>query len=99
MHYSQEAHRRSTARPRVAQRAQRLTSRVASPTPAPAPGDIVGIEAKVAAIATASDARGLRLLRDRLGGRFKAGIIIYSEEHTLPVADRIWAMPIAGLWR
>jgi predicted AAA+ superfamily ATPase len=64
-----------------------------------ASGDIVGIEAKSAATATASDARGLRLLRDRLGPRFKAGVIVYSGEHTLPVSERIWAMPIAGLWR
>ncbi|HYM55588.1 MAG TPA: ATP-binding protein [Solirubrobacteraceae bacterium] len=64
-----------------------------------ASGDIVGIEAKSAATATASDARGLRLLRDKLGPRFKAGIIVYSGEHTLPVGDQIWAMPISGLWQ
>ncbi len=64
-----------------------------------ASGDIVGIEAKSAATATASDARGLRLLRDKLGSRFKAGIIVYSGEHTVPVGERIWAMPVSGLWR
>jgi len=64
-----------------------------------ASGDIVGIEAKSAATATASDARGLRLLRDKLGSRFKAGIIVYSGEHTVPVGERIWAMPVSGLWQ
>jgi len=64
-----------------------------------ASGDVVGIEAKAAATATASDARGLRLLRDRLGARFKAGIIVYSGEHTLPINERIWAVPISGLWQ
>jgi predicted AAA+ superfamily ATPase len=64
-----------------------------------ASGDIVGIESKAAATATASDARGLRLLRDKLGARFKAGIIVYSGEHTVPIADRIWAMPVSGLWQ
>jgi hypothetical protein len=64
-----------------------------------ASGDIVGIEAKSASSATASDARGLRLLRDKLGARFKAGVIVYSGAHTLPVDERIWAMPISGLWR
>jgi predicted AAA+ superfamily ATPase len=62
-------------------------------------GDLVGIEAKSAAAATASDARGLRLLRDKLGARFKAGIIVYSGEHTLPIGERIWAVPISGLWQ
>jgi hypothetical protein len=64
-----------------------------------ASGDIVGIESKAAATATAPDARGLRLLRDKLGARFKAGIIVYSGEHTLPITDRIWAVPISGLWQ
>ncbi len=64
-----------------------------------ASGEVVGIEAKAAATATASDARGLRLLRDRLGARFKAGIIVYSGEHTLPINERIWAVPISGLWQ
>jgi hypothetical protein len=64
-----------------------------------ASGEVVGIEAKAAATATASDARGLRLLRDRLGARFKIGIIVYSGEHTLPLGERIWAVPISGLWQ
>jgi hypothetical protein len=52
-------------------------------------GDIVGIEAESVATANAPDTRGLRLLRDKLGPRFKAGVI-YSGEHTLPSGDRIW---------
>lgn len=62
-------------------------------------GDVVGIEAKSAATANTSDRRGLRLLRDKLGPRFKAGIVIYSGEHTLPLGDRIWAVPVLGLWQ
>jgi predicted AAA+ superfamily ATPase len=63
-----------------------------------ASGDVVGIEVKLAASAVASDARGLGLLRDRLGARFKAGIVVYSGEHTLPIGERIWAVPVSGLW-
>jgi hypothetical protein len=44
-----------------------------------------------------SSARGLRLLRDKLGPRFKTGVIVYSGEHTLPIDDRIWALPISTL--
>ena len=63
-----------------------------------ASGDVVAIEAKTAAATTASDLRGLRVLRDKLGERFKAGVVVYSGEHTLPIDDRIWAVPIFGLW-
>jgi uncharacterized protein len=64
-----------------------------------ASGEVVGVEAKAAATVTASDARGLLLLRDKLGARFKTGIIVYSGEHTLPIGERIWAVPISGLWQ
>ena len=64
-----------------------------------ASGDIAAIEAKSAAVVTASDARGLLLLRDKLGPRFKSGVVVYSGEHTLPIDDRIWAVPISGLWQ
>jgi len=63
-----------------------------------ASGDVVAIEAKAAAATTASDVRGLRVLRDKLGARFKTGVVVYSGEHTLPIDDRIWALPISGLW-
>jgi hypothetical protein len=63
-----------------------------------ASGDLVAIEAKSATVVTASDTRGLRLLRDKLGPRFKTGVIVYTGEHTLPIDDRIWAVPLSGLW-
>jgi predicted AAA+ superfamily ATPase len=63
-----------------------------------ASGDIAAVEAKSAAAAAATDAHGLRLLRDKLGQRFKTGVVVYSGEHTLPLGDRLWALPISGLW-
>jgi predicted AAA+ superfamily ATPase len=62
-------------------------------------GEVVGIEVKSAATVSATDTHGLSLLRDKLGPRFKTGVVIYSGEHTLPVEDRIWAVPISGLWQ
>jgi predicted AAA+ superfamily ATPase len=63
-----------------------------------ASGDVAAIEAKSATVTTASDVRGLRVLRDKLGQRFKTGVVVYSGEHTLRIEDRIWALPISGLW-
>lgn len=62
-------------------------------------GDVVAIEAKAGATVGKSDMRGLRYLRDKLGPRFKAGIVVYTAQHTLPFGDRIWGMPLWGLWR
>jgi len=62
-------------------------------------GDVVAIEAKSAAVVTAADAHGLRLLRDQLGRRFRSGVVVYSGAHTLPIDDRIWALPLSGLWQ
>jgi len=64
-----------------------------------ATGDVAAIETKAAAGVTSSDIRGLELLRRKLGARFKAGVVVYSGEHTLPMADRIWAVPLSGLWQ
>jgi uncharacterized protein len=62
-------------------------------------GDVVAIETKAAASATNRDIRGLELLRAKLGARFKAGVLVYSGEHTLPLSDRVWALPLSGLWQ
>lgn len=62
-------------------------------------GDIVGIEVKASATPRARDGRGLRLLRERAGERFRCGILLHAGPETLPLADRIWAVPIAGLWQ
>lgn len=63
-----------------------------------ASGDIAALEIKSAAAATRSDTAALRYLRDKLGPRFKAGILLYSGSHTIPLDDRIWAVPLSGLW-
>lgn len=63
-----------------------------------ASGDVAAVEAKTAASVGTTDASGLRFMRDRLGDRFKAGAVIYSGSHTLQLSDRIWAVPVTGLW-
>lgn len=61
-------------------------------------GSVVGIEVKSAASVSTSDFRGLRLLRDKLGERFKAGVLLYTGPSTVPFGDRLAAVPLAGLW-
>jgi hypothetical protein len=41
---------------------------------------------------------GLRFLRDKLGDRFTAGVVLYAGAHTVAMGDRVWAVPLAGLW-
>ena len=61
-------------------------------------GEIAAIEAKAAASVGRADIRALQKLRDRMGARFKAGIVLRPCEQTLPFGDRIWAIPVSGLW-
>jgi len=62
-------------------------------------GDVAAVETKAATSVTSTDVRGLELLRQKLGPRFKAGVIVYAGENTLRLSDRIWAMPLPGLWQ
>jgi predicted AAA+ superfamily ATPase len=63
-----------------------------------ASGDIACVEVKAAASVDTADTKGLRFLRDKLGDRFKAGAVVYSGAHTVALGDRLWAVPLAGLW-
>lgn len=61
-------------------------------------GEIVAVEAKAAATIKARDYRPLTKLRDRSQERFLAGAVVYTGEQTIPLSDRIWAVPVSGLW-
>lgn len=61
-------------------------------------GDITAIEAKAAATVDARDYRVLAKLRDRRDDAFRAGAVIYTGAQTIPLSDRIWAIPLSGLW-
>lgn len=61
-------------------------------------GEIAGVEVKAGATVRARDFAGLRHLRDRPGSRFRAGVVVYTGERTLPFGDRLWAVPLAALW-
>ncbi len=61
-------------------------------------GTVAAVEVKAAASASSSDFRGLRHLREKLGTRFKAGVLLYTGEYTVPFEDRLAAVPLCGLW-
>jgi predicted AAA+ superfamily ATPase len=61
-------------------------------------GEVVGVEVKAAATASAADFAGLRYLRHKLGARFKAGVVLHMGAETLPFGERLSAVPLSGLW-
>jgi predicted AAA+ superfamily ATPase len=61
-------------------------------------GAIIAIEIKAAASIHQRDARGLQYLRDRLGTRFIAGALLYTGANTLPLGERLAALPLTALW-
>lgn len=61
-------------------------------------GDIAGLEVKAAATLRHTDWRWLEQLRDARGASFKAGVVIHAGAQTVPLGDRLWAVPYAALW-
>jgi predicted AAA+ superfamily ATPase len=61
-------------------------------------GDVAGVEVKSGVSIAGDSFAGLKRLRDKLGTRFKFGVVLYSGERTLPFGDRLAAVPLAGLW-
>lgn len=61
-------------------------------------GEIAGVEVKSAATASSQDFAGLRHLRDKLGTRFKAGVVLHTGAETHSFGDRLAAVPVSGLW-
>ena len=61
-------------------------------------GDVAAIEVKAAATVRPQDYAALVRLRDARGEHFKTGIVVYCGQQTVPLGDRIWAVPVSGLW-
>ncbi len=60
---------------------------------------VVGIEVKASAAPTArEDAKHLRWLREELGERFLAGIVLHTGPRAYELEEKIIAAPIAVLW-
>ena len=61
-------------------------------------GAVACIECKASATVGRSDHRAMGRLRDALGERFVAGFVVYTGADTIPLGDRIWAVPVSALW-
>ncbi|HEY1803048.1 MAG TPA: ATP-binding protein [Terracidiphilus sp.] len=61
-------------------------------------GSVVGIEVKAAGTVMATDFKGLRKLEDACGSAFKAGVVLYDGETSVPFGRRLYAAPFACLW-
>jgi len=59
-----------------------------------ADGRVVGLEIKASAGPSASDARHLLWLRDQLGDRFIAGLVLHTGKSIYPLAEHVTAVPI-----
>lgn len=59
---------------------------------------VVGIEVKASATVTPADLKGMRLLAEATGKRFRCGIVLYDGKATLPLGERLWAAPISSIW-
>lgn len=61
-------------------------------------GEIVAVEVKASATIRSRDYRAIVKLRDARTEGFRAGVVVYTGAQTVPLGDRIWAMPVSGLW-
>lgn len=61
-------------------------------------GQLIGVEVKAAASIKQSDLKGLKRLASTTGDRFKLGVVLYDGTETMPLGDRLQAVPISTLW-
>ncbi|MGQ0779056.1 MAG: ATP-binding protein [Pseudonocardiales bacterium] len=61
-------------------------------------GRVAGIEVKSGADVAHRDVRHLATLRDRLGDRFVAGVVLTTGPTALTLGQRLLALPISVLW-
>ncbi|MBU6401106.1 MAG: ATP-binding protein [Verrucomicrobia bacterium] len=61
-------------------------------------GSVAAVEVKASATVTGADVVALRQLRDQLGKKFAAGIVLYLGDQTLPAGEKLWVMPLPALW-
>ena len=61
-------------------------------------GTITGVEVKLSATLTSNDVRGLNVLREAAGKRFRRGIVLYTGKTVVPLGEHLTAVPMRNLW-
>lgn len=61
-------------------------------------GSIAGVEVKASSTVSPGDVKHLQGLRNKLGDRFTAGVVLYLGDRVVPLGERIWALPVSMLW-
>jgi hypothetical protein len=61
-------------------------------------GRVIGIEVKASGGPRKGDARSLAWLRDEIGERFVAGVVLHTGPRVYRLDEQILAVPIASLW-
>jgi uncharacterized protein len=59
---------------------------------------VIGIEIKASAAPSIADAKHLTWLREQIGDRFVAGVVLHTGPRTYELADGLIAAPISALW-
>ena len=62
-------------------------------------GEVVGIEIKSGASVSNKSFRGLRVLEETLGKKFKRGIVLYTGDKVVTFEKNMFAIPVASLWQ
>lgn len=63
-----------------------------------ADGRVAALEVKAGRTPKQEWFRWLARMREAMGERFVAGVVLYGGEHVLPFGDRLLAVPIPALW-
>ncbi len=61
-------------------------------------GDVACVEVKASSTVRASDFRGIKFLQDKLGPKFKSGVVLYTGIDVVPFGPSLWAVPISAMW-
>ena len=62
-------------------------------------GRVLGIEVKASSTYRSEHFAGLKFLKDRLGDRFVAGVVVGMADTGYQYADRLYGLPAAALWQ
>ena len=62
-------------------------------------GDIVGVEVKSSTKINKKYLSGLLELQDLMKEKFKRGFVIYAGQDIVPLAEKIWAVPVCYFWK